>query len=182
MDWKDESFSDLNKQGFMKRAYKKKKSRTVYEIWTDDGMIGQRETKASAESEARKYGGKVKAVKVSNPLFGFLTSRKGYSSFKQEPRGKVTYHRSKKTDRKAELKEARELGLGKGKRAKKVGRMVSTGKRSKPRASDKDILGLFGDLDFDKQDNPSRARLARGIRGTVRLVGKGRNQRLEIHT
>jgi hypothetical protein len=182
MDWRDESFSDLNKQGFMKRAYKKKKAKTVYEVWSDDGMLGQYETLSSAESNARRQGGWVKKVRISNPLFGFLTSRKGYSSFKQTPRGKVTYHRSKKADRKSELKEARELGLGKGKRAKRVGRIISAGKRSKPRASDKDLLGLFGDLDFDRQDNPSKSMLAKGIKGTVRLVGKGRNQRLEIHT
>jgi hypothetical protein len=116
---------------------------------------------------------------MKNPLFGFLTSRKEGEYFKQTPRGKVTYYRSKKADRKQAKKE--ESYFGPAKRAKRVARIVSAGKKSKPRASDKDILGLFGDLDFDKQDNPSKAMLARGIRGTVRLVGKGRNQRLNIY-
>jgi hypothetical protein len=123
---------------------------------------------------------KAAPTRKDNPLFGFLTSRKGYQAFKQTPRGKVTYHRSKKADRKAELKEARELGLGTGKKAKKVARIVSAGRKSKPRKSDKELLDLFGNMEFDKMDNPSLLR--RGIKGTVKLIGSGRNARLEIHT
>jgi hypothetical protein len=117
---------------------------------------------------------------MRNPLFGFLTSRT--EPFKQQPRGKVTYHRSKKADRKQAKKDESYFGPQPTKRstrgAKKVARIVSAGRKSKPRASDKDILGLFGDMDFDRMDNP----LKKGVRGTVRLVGKGRKARLEIYT
>lgn len=102
-------------------------------------------------------------TKTGNPLFGFLTSRK--KPFEQKSRGKITYHRDLKAERKEKARKLRGLTTA---QKKIVSRAMAT-----TDTKNKELLPLF-------ELNPSRFK--KGIKGTVKLVGKGKRARLEIYT
>lgn len=113
------------------------------------------------------------ARKRKNGLFGFLTEKK------------VTYKRDVKKERKQLVREAkqakREQERAELAEIKASERAERKRKADRKRADDVDRQ-IEREMREQGLRNPSISKLKKGVRGTVRLLGKGKSLRLEVYT